>query len=183
MAISEFVTSPDGLAGILSAICTLIAGFGVHMLQGRARIVWFSPNSTRFNLPNSQNPNQPILIDAGQVMVQNLGRKSATDVQITSAPGPEPAGYALIPNVVHQTERGPKGEWIVKVPFISPSETLTLQVLNGPPIDSVRSKDCSAKFVPVVHQRLIAPWIQNTAGLLAIIGMFAIFSTLWQKVI
>lgn len=179
----DYISSQEGISALLSAGSTLIAGLGLHVIQGRPKIVWYSPNSTRFSLPNSQDPQQPILINAGQVMVQNLGRKSASDLQITSIPGHPPAGYVLLPNVVHQIETGPQGEWILKVPFINPTEVLTLQILNGPPIDSVRSKDCIAKYVPVVHQRLLPPWLQNMAGILAMIGIFSVFKLVWDFLI
>lgn len=182
-SISAYFSSPEGLSALLAAGSTIVASLVVHFIQGKPKVIWFSPNSTQFSLPNTQDPLHPIMINAGQVMVQNLGRKSATEIQITSVPGPSPAGYVLLPNLVHQVETGLQGEWILKIPFIAPSEVITLQILNGPPIDSVRSKDCIATYVPVIHQRVVPRWLQNSIGILSIIGIFSVFRSTWSLLV
>ena len=182
MDVVQFIASKEGLSAVLSAGSTLIAGFGLYFLQGKSKIVWFSPTSTRFELPPPVAGGPNTIVNAGQIFVQNLGRKSASEIQITSVPGAPPAGYAIVPNVVHMTKVGPRNEWIVEIPYLSASESINIQILNGPLIDSVRSKEGQGQLVPVVHQRLIPKWIQNTAGVLAIFGLFAIFYLFWREV-
>jgi hypothetical protein len=60
-----------------------------------------------------------IFINSGQIFVQNEGRRSATDVQVTSMPGMPPAGYSIVPSIVHSVENGPQGEWILGRRLIS----------------------------------------------------------------
>ena len=171
----SFLSSETGLAACFSAIATTLTTIGAPLLRGKVNLIWFSPNSTRFALSNPSSPQQPIQIDAGQIVIQNRGRKSAEEVQVVSAPGITPAGYVIIPSVVHKTSAGPNGEWIVEIPFVAPSEAITIQILNGPLINSVRSKGGFGKYVPVVHQRLYPRWMQLVSVSLTVIGILSLF--------
>ncbi len=177
-SLAAFFASDAGFAAAFSAVATLAATILGQAIRGRVRLIWFSPNSTHFTLHSNDAGVQPVHINSGQIIVQNLGRQAAEGVQITSIPGAPPAGYVLIPSLVHETRSGPRGEWIVEIPFISPGEVVTLQVLNGPPIDSVRSAGGSGRLVPVIHQRLYPRWLQASAGGLMFAGVVAIFFAL-----
>ena len=52
---------------------------------------------------------------------------------------------------------------------------ITLQVLNGPNIDSVRSEDGAAKAVPVTHQRLFPKWMQFVLASILLFGLLSFF--------
>lgn len=171
----HFFSTDAGFAAAFSAVATIIATFIGQALRGRVRLIWFSPNSTRFQLRAKESPDQITYVNSGQIIVQNSGRQSATNVQITSSPGGAPAGYVLIPSIVHQTHVGPGGEWIVQIPFISSGEVITLQILNGPPIESVRCSQSMGKLVPVSHQRLYPKPFQLTIAFLMLTGIASIF--------
>jgi hypothetical protein len=180
VSIGSWLITSDGLAATLSLVATLIAVFVAQWLKGGVKLIVFSPASTNFKVRPSA-PDQPdIILTSGQIIVQNEGRRSATDVQITSRPGIPPAGYVLIPSVVHEVTSGPQGEWILKVPYLGPKENLAVQLLNGPVIDSVRCAEGPAKYVDVVHQRLYPTWFNAAVAALLIWGMasglFLIFS-------
>lgn len=174
-AVTDFLSTDTGFAAVFSVVGTLAAVLLTNLLQGKVNLIWFSPNSTHFTVQIPQNPNQPLQINSGRIVIQNFGRKSAEDVQITSVPGIIPAGYSLVPNVVHSTEVGPNNEWIVKMPFIAPKEVITLQILNGPFIASVRSKDGAGKLVPVRHQRLFPAWVNVVVATFMLLGILATF--------
>ncbi|WP_057882380.1 hypothetical protein [Tsuneonella troitsensis] len=113
-------------------------------------------------------------IRAGQIIVQNNGRKSATEIQFVAEPGVLPWGYSIVPTIDHSTRIGARGEWILEVGFLGPGENVTLQVLNGPQIASVRAKEGPAKAVPVVHQRLFPRWINASVALLMATGLITL---------
>jgi hypothetical protein len=170
-----FFQSDVGFAAAFSAVATVLAVLLGHWLRGRVNLITFSPNSTYFQLQPAQEGASPVHIRSGQVMVQNLGRRSAKSVQITCVPGGAPAGYVLLPSIVHSTRIGPNNEWILEIPFIAPKEIITLQVLNGQIVDSVRCEDGLAKAVPVTHQRLFPRWVQLTAGAIMLFGALSFF--------
>ena len=108
---------------------------------------------------------------AGQVTVLNNGRKSANSIQFTAQAGRTPMGYNIVPNVARTVRQGARGEWILELDFLGPSESVTVQILNGPRIDTVRSQEGPAKIVPVIHQRVYPRWFNNTVLLLMLIGL------------
>lgn len=170
-----FFQSDIGFAAVFSAVATILAVLLSHWLRGRVNLITFSPNSTYFQLHPQQEGAAAVHIRSGQIMVQNLGRQSAKNVRITSVPGPPPAGYVIVPSIVHSTRVGPNNEWIVEIPFVAPKEMITLQVLNGPNIDSVRSEDGAAKAVPVTHQRLFPKWTQFVLASILLFGLLSFF--------
>ena len=153
-----------------TAIVTLFGAWFAYWLAGKPRLIVFSPNSTNFQLDPPEAGNPPMQIRAGQVIVQNNGRKSATAVQFVAEPGILPWGYNISPPVDHSVRKGARGEWILELGFLGPGENITLQILNGPQIATVRAKEGAAKAVPVIHQRLFPRWVQVVVGLLMLVG-------------
>lgn len=172
---AEFFQTDLGFAAIFSAVATILAVLIGHWLRGKVNLITFSPNSTYFQLRPQEEGAPLVHVKSGQIIVQNLGRQSAKNVQITSVPGEVPAGYVLLPSIVHSTRVGPNKEWIVEIPFIAPKELITLQVLNGPMIDSVRSEDGTARQVPVTHQRIFPKWFQAIVIALMLFGILGFF--------
>lgn len=156
---------------ILTVLGTLLAAYLGYWLTGKPRLYVFSPASTGFRLDPPQAGAQPIPIRAGQIMVQNAGRRSATQLEIMAAAGAMPWGYNLVPNINHEIQTGPRGEWLMKVPYLGPGETITLQILNGPNIDSVRSVEGPAKLIDVVHQRVFPKWFRVLVAAVMLIGV------------
>ena len=171
ISIGPWIISAEGAAATLSVLGTFIAVFVAQWLKGGVKLIVFSPNSTTFKIRPTDPNQQELVVSSGQIVVQNEGRRSATDVQIASRPGLPPAGYVLIPSIVHTVEQGPQGEWILKVPYLGPKENLAVQLLNGPVIDSVRSSEGSAKYVDVMHQRVYPTWLNVTVVGLIIWGL------------
>jgi hypothetical protein len=172
MALAE---SDAGFAALFSAVATILAVLLTHWLRGKVNLITFSPNSTSFELKPDQPGAPAVHVRSGQIIVQNLGRRAARTVQITSVPGGAPAGYVVLPSIVHTTRTGGRGEWILEIPFVAPKEIITVQILNGPIIDSVRSEDGVARVVPVIHQRLFPRWFQAAAVALMLLGALSFF--------
>ena len=173
----EFIQSDTAVDTAVSALVTLAAIFVSYWLQGRARLIVFSPNSSFFRLNSSEEGGHPLHITSGQVVLQNQGRQPAEEVEIIAGQGPPPAGYNIVPQVGHTTHIDPTGRWTVVLPFIAPKEVVTIQILNGPPIDNIRSKNCAPKYVPVMYQRVYPQWFNVLTATLFIIGMFSV--TYW----
>ena len=119
------------------AIFASISGFAVayfgYWLSGKPRLYVYSPISTGFRLPPPQDGSEPISIRAGQVMVQNAGRRSATKVQLVAQAGWKPWGYTIVPNMDHEVRNGPQDQWMIEIPFLGPRETVTIQTIAAIP--------------------------------------------------
>jgi hypothetical protein len=108
------------------------------------------------------------------VIVQNAGRRSANKLQLLAQPGWQPWDYRIVPNIDHEVRQGPKGAWMMESPYLGPGETVTVQILNGPIIETVRSPEGPAKMVPVIHQRVYPKWFNATAFVLFLIGLITV---------
>lgn len=168
------MNAPDFWTVFWTASITLGAAWLSYWLIGKPRLIVFSPNSTFFRLDPQQVGGSSFNIRAGQVIVQNNGRKSATKVQFVAEPGLIPWGYNIFPVIDHSVRSGARGEWILEIEFLGPGENVTVQILNGPQIASVRALEGVAKAVPVIHQRLFPKWVQTTLGMLMTIGTITI---------
>jgi hypothetical protein len=160
------------------AVFASLGSFGVayfgYWLAGKPRLYVYSPNSTGFQLPPVGEGASPVAIRAGQVIVQNAGRKSATKVQIVAQPGWKPWGYTIVPNIDHEVRSGPQDQWMIEVAYLGPRETVTVQILNGPNIDTVRSMEGPAKVVDVIHQRVFPKWINAVVLALMLVGLVTV---------
>lgn len=177
----EFFQSETGIATAISAVVTISVMLGAHLLRGRVNLIAFSPNSSVFQFDPPADGAQPIQVHSGQVMIQNLGRLPAKNVEVVAGQGVPPAGYNVVPPIDHSTGQTEQGLWIVRIPYIAPKEVITLQILNGPRIDSVRCEGGAAKFVPVIHQRIYPAWFNALVVTLMIVGIFS--TAYWLSVI
>jgi hypothetical protein len=171
----EFFSTEGGQAALLSGVVTFAAVLARHWLQGTVRLIAFSPNSSFFEFAPPDPSVPPITIRSSQVMVKNVGRLPAENVEIISESTGNPAGYNLLPAVDFEVGATNTGRWLVKIPYIAPKEMITLQILNGANIEQVRCKGGVAKFVPIIHQRLYPAWANVIAGGLMIFGVFSVF--------
>jgi hypothetical protein len=108
-------------------------------------------------------------------MIQNLGRRSANNVQVVASGGIAPAGYTVVPAIGHSAGMDDNGQWVMEIPFVAPREVITIQILNGPNIDSVRCDEGFAKVVPVIHQRQFPTWFNMLVGVLMLWGLLSLF--------
>lgn len=65
----------------------------------------------------------------------------------------------------------------MEIPFLGAGETVTVQILNGANIGSIRSEDGPARIVPVMHQRVFPKWFNLTAAALMFVGLATVVAT------
>ena len=165
---------------VFASVCSFGVAYFGYWLAGKPRLYVYSPNSTGFQLPPVKEGANSVAIRAGQVIVQNAGRQSATKVQIVAQPGWKPWGYTIVPNIDHEVRTGPQDQWMIEVAYLGPHETVTVQILNGPNIDTVRSMEGPAKYVDVIHQRVNPRWANALALLLMMTGFGTLLYGLWR---
>jgi hypothetical protein len=174
--------APLWIAVFASLTSFAVAYFG-YWLIGKPRLYVYSPISTGFRHPPAQEGANPVAIRAGQVVVQNAGRKSATKVQIVAQPGWNPWGYTIVPNIDHEVRAGPQEQWMIEIAYLGPGETVTVQILNGPNIDTVRSMEGPAKVVDVIHQRVFPRWVQSIVLVLMLVGFITMVYAMVRMIV
>lgn len=118
----------DLWATIATALITLAGAWFGYWLVGKPRLIVFSPNSTVFQLEPPQEGGHQMTIRAGQLVLQNNGRKTAHNVQLIAEPGPVPWGYNMFPPIDHSIRIGSQSEWILELGFLGPGENVTIQI-------------------------------------------------------
>ena len=180
----SWLASPTLWTVLATFVTTLVGVFVTYWLTGTVRLIAFSPGSAPFVIHPTDGTSPPFHVKAGHIVIQNEGRKTAKQVQLASSPAPPPAGYVLLPPLDHSVRTGPQGEWIIEIPFIGPRETVILQMLNGPMIDSIRSEDGPAKYVQVMYQRVYPVWVKAFVAILMLAGLVALLGggaiLIWQ---
>lgn len=176
MEVVDTLSNPTFWTIVSTSAATLLAAYWGYWLTGKPRLIVFSPNSSWFELRAQTEGQQPTQLKAGQVIVQNNGRKSASNVQLTAQLGIHPWAYSVMPNIDHITRTGSKGEWILEFPYLGPRETVTIQILNGPIIETIRSSEGPAKYVPVNYQRQFPTWFNLSALFFMLVGLISVFS-------
>ncbi|MFM2020592.1 MAG: hypothetical protein RJB02_300 [Pseudomonadota bacterium] len=163
-----------------TALVSFAVAYFAYWLVGKPRLVAYSPDSTGFVLDPTTEGSQQIFVRAGQVIVQNAGRLSANNIQLVAEAGSKPWGYNIVPNIDHSIREGQRGEWIVEIPFLGPGETLTLQILNGPNISTIRAREGAAKIVDVHYQRVLPSWFNFSILALVLVGAVTIIYLLYD---
>ncbi len=173
MQVVEFFQSETGVAVSISSLVTLGVALLSHWLKGRVRLIAFSPDSSVFKFDPPAEGGHSVLINSGQVILQNQGRIAAEEVEVIAGPGQAPAGFNIVPRVGHSVYCDASGRWTLSFPFIAPKEAITIQLLNGPPIETIRCKGGAAKYVPVMYQRIFPAWFNVLALMMFFFGVFS----------
>jgi hypothetical protein len=94
-----------------------------------------------------------------------------------------PWGYTIVPSIDHEVRKGPKGEWLMEIPYLGPGETVTVQILNGPSINTVRALEGPAKVVNVIHQRVFPRWLNRFILLLLLVGVMTVLYAIVRAIL
>ncbi|WP_434109227.1 hypothetical protein [Paraburkholderia caffeinilytica] len=147
------MTGLDGLSDkIVGAFIT--GGIGLvfwaiqRLIEPGAKLRYWIPHSFNFRVlfPGQQ---QPWNVQTATLTVQNLGRKTAEDVEIIHRTKPD--HFQLNPPRTFEDTTGADGTYTMSIGSLGPKEFLQMQVFSHttpPNLAGVRSKDGPAKPMP-----------------------------------
>jgi hypothetical protein len=157
---------------IATGIVSLIVGLLLQRFQSKPKLLYWLPGSFLFEL---KEPKVKIRTDS--LTIQNVGRESATNVEIVHKNRPEHFHFSTPISFTEETN--PNGEHIIKIPSLGPKEFVNIQLLSlvqAPIILNVRSTDGPAQLIQVRLQRMFSKWFNALIGGLLLIGFgFAIY--------
>jgi hypothetical protein len=106
----QTIKSPE----FVSVVLTLAVGAIGAYLSPTARVVWGISHGFTFLVPTQGNqPSGPIRVNTGSVFVQNLGRKTAENIEVIL--NFQPQHFEVWPVLNYETARTPDGHFIVKI--------------------------------------------------------------------
>jgi len=193
----------DSLAGYVASGCgAIIVGYLSQFLLPRIKIRYWLPSNFLYTMPINaagkpaqpgqlpapqppaqQTPGQTappatFLIQTNSLTIQNLGRKTATWVEIVHRIRPD--FFQLYPSLNYSEITTPSGEHIIRIESLAHREYVTLQLLSyvrQPELLYIRSEAGHASQMPWMVVRKFPKWAYAAVQLLILIGTG--FSTYW----
>ena len=150
------------IGGVVSFIFALV----LRYLEAKSKLVYWAPHFALFRVPlpkgdGQENEVENFPIQTNSVYIQNLGRKTAENVEIIFKTKPD--HFMLTPEMLYDTVTQENGTFVVKLESLGAKEYFILQLLSYatlPSIDSIRSKDGQAKCVPFHMLQANPKWVQ-----------------------
>ena len=155
---------------ILAGIISFLVGRALDVFESKPKVCYWFPHQFYFDVKKEN-----VVLKTDSITVQNLGRKSAEDIEIIHEQ--EPDYFKLQPSLSYTTANNANGEHVIKISSLGPKEFFTLQLLSYktvPSLMSIRSKNGHAQNVPITIQRLYPQYINYSVAFLMIMGFATI---------
>ena len=157
----------EGIAGYIAiGVVSLIVGLVLRSLEARPKIVYWQPHYAFFEVPNPK-----VILQTDQINIQNLGRKTAEEVEIIFKKKPD--FFQFTPPIAFGEEETPNREFIIRIPNMGAKEYVILHILSYatiPHVDSIRSKSGPGELIPFQVQRIYPRWFQLLTLSLIFVG-------------
>jgi hypothetical protein len=170
----EILRSPE----IISVALTAVIGAISTYLASSSRIVWGISHGFTFLVPNQQQgkTSAPTPINTGSVFVQNLGRKTAENIEVILAYRPQ--HFEVWPVLNYEVAETPDRHFIVKIKNLGHREYATIELFSAnnelPLTLRVRSPLGEAKKVNFAPMRVMPRWFNRSLILLVLLGLCAL---------
>ena len=103
----------------LTGIVSVIVGFLLRQLEPKTKVVYWSPHNFFFELKNEN-----VVLQTNSLTIQNIGRKSAEDIEIIHKTKPD--FFQLSPPQAFEEIITKNREHVIRVKTLGPKEFFTL---------------------------------------------------------
>jgi hypothetical protein len=172
------------IAGVISFLFWVVQ----QRLEAKSKLTIRFPHWFTYNVPIANNQVAPdgaaampgaaaniLTVQTNTLVVENLGRRAAEDVEIVHQRRPDHFQFAG--TVVYTEEERPNGVHIIKIGTVGPKEMVTLNIfahVNQPVLGGVRSKDGPAKNMRTKTIPAWPEWVHFAAGVSCLLGIFIV---------
>ena len=173
--ILAYVLSPEGGIKVLSFVLTTLIGLLLdRIFRSKARVVWGTTHGFSFNIPQN-NTSSNLTIHTGTVLIQNMGRLPAQDIEIHFNYKPE--HLQIWPTFYYEEKPLPGGHHCVYVKNLGKKEWLTIELISAEPnklpmVLRVRTPDGECSNVKTRLMQVFPRWVYFLYSLFALIGVF-----------
>ena len=160
------------LAGyVAQLVVAFLAGAGLIWLQGRPKLISFSPGWATFNIATGDpsNPTSPVYVTF--LSIQNVGRRLSRNIEVVYTH--KPTHFEIVPARQFNVDISPSGQYVLKFDSLGRQELVSIQILDNhslPRLQSIRSEDGLAATVQVMLSRIIPRWVLALRAILMVIG-------------
>ncbi|MFZ5675861.1 MAG: hypothetical protein ACOZAM_23135 [Pseudomonadota bacterium] len=171
---------------MLSFLLTVIFSIAVYLLRPRVRLVWSQTHLFHHRLKSKQptdspkeNPTEIVPaefgVQAASIMVQNRGRATAEQVEITL--NWKPWGLSVWPQRPYTENVNPEGRLTIQLPTLASAEVVTVNMIDNvelPALLTVRSSSGLAREVNTLPAIQYPKPILIFIAILMFVGFFTI---------
>jgi hypothetical protein len=176
--IQEFVTkilNSDSALGSMVTAGLLVFGFLIrHTFAARSKTVWGVADRNHFLVP--QTDGRILSIYTATVLVKNVGRKPAENVQVTFNYAPE--HFEVFPHLHYSKSVRQDGRLIFSFPKVHAKELLRIPLLNAglelPAITDVRSDTGQATRLEFYSERVLPAWFRSCVLVVFLAGLSSV---------
>jgi hypothetical protein len=157
---------------IVTGIITFVFALLLRELDRKARIVWWSPHSFLFEVPQPEaKPPTVFNLMTHAIAVRNVGRLAAENVEIVHKRRPD--FFKLQPSRDYEEATTPAGEHVIRAKSLGPREGFLIQMLSYrqlPELQYIRSNSGPAQRINIALNRRLPRWLGLVLRALALIG-------------
>ena len=177
MNLLAIVQSADFQSHLLSFLITAALAALAGRLRPAVRLIWGTSHGFIFTVPQNNNPGAPLTLYTRTFYVQNLGRESATDLEVHFSSKPE--HFQIWPTFTYTAAPNPEGHYSVRFANLGPREWLSIEALSAnhqlPMLLRVRSRSGEGKEVQIAPRRIFPNWFNYSVVGLMLLGVWWIF--------
>ena len=158
---------PELLPYLITGLVSFAVGVALILMQPKAKLVYWSPHSFLFNLTQ-----QNVVLQTDALTLQNLGRRTARNVDIVLSGKPD--FFQFAPAINHDSINLDNDQYVLRIAELGPKEVITLQVLSYtkvPNLLNIRSDAGTAQSIRLQFQRVLPAWLNVLASALLLIGL------------
>lgn len=167
---------------IASGVITLLIAFIINLVRPKVSLIWGQANHSWHSIPVEEGDIQVI---SEKNFLQNMGKAPATDVEVIYQS--KPTKLLIFPTRDYEASNNPDGAYVVKIPYISPQELITLDgIFINESLGHILNVKCKERFGKKVNFwviRRLPKWAHWIVGALLIFGVAFLLSTLIKVVV
>jgi hypothetical protein len=169
----------ENLVGyIATGVVSFLVGLILRIIEARPKLVAWQPHYAIFKI-TEQN-----VVQTDSITVQNLGRKSAEDIEIIFRSKPD--YFTLTPAHNYKEEMLPNGGFLIRIRNLGPKEFFILHLLSYatlPHVELIRSKSGIAEPIPFQMQRKFPRWFELCSIFALVVGIGFISYWIFRAII
>ena len=167
---------------ILSIFGSLLLGLIYWLFRPVVKIVWGRSNNSIHFVPGEY---KKIEIHTEKYFIQNIGRKSASDIEFVMSYKPDDMSVYPARHYVEKTN--PQDHHIIYIPFISKGELIIIDMVyinkRAAIIESVKCIENIGKQVEFQTVRKFSKYFERTVLLILILGFAFVIQTVGNLIV
>jgi hypothetical protein len=173
------VSNPAFYDRVIAFVVTGILAIIGRKFTPKAKVVWGTSHGFSFTVPKNNNNNGPYTFHTGTVFIQNVGRDTATDIEVHFNFRPE--HFQIWPAFSWKEETNPEGHYAVVIKNLGKREFVTIEMISGialPLLLRVRTAKGECRQVQMAPQQVFSRGVRWILIGLLLLGIFALVQNL-----